>query len=450
VVQSLLTRDVHYNIVPLLATDWEFNADYTALTMHLRQGVKFHDGTPFNAKAAKYCLDLSRESPTEGQKLNQMKSVDVIDNYTIRFNAVTAFDPSFLINLAEKPGWVASPTAIETRSEEDNLYYPVGTGPFKVSSFERDVSIKFERSDDYWQEGKPYLDGIEIIFVADQTVRMASFKAGEAQAISSLTGKELADAMALGLNYNLSYSGSIGIVFDSKNTDSPLANLLVRQAVTHAIDRQAISRALGYGIWQVCDQIYPPVHPAYNPDVVGYPYDVAKTKELLAQAGYPNGVDTELTTADWGVRKDLYTMVQSYLNEAGINTKLNVIERSLWTEIWNTGWTGMLDCPFIGSQPDGEASTPLINTISSTAPRNVSLAIPADYDAKLQVALNELDLQKRIALFQELSKMIIDDYCMCVPIYANPTGCTYTDKVHDLDMRAMGHYWSPANIWLSK
>ena len=448
-VETLVFQDPKqkFMVVPMLASSFEYSKDYKTLTFKLRQGVKFHDGTDFNAEAAKYVLEETRKSPSMGPNMAPCSSIDVVDNYTLRLNAKTVFDPSFLINMATYNSAMVSPTALKTRTREQNLYTPIGTGAFKVVNFQRDVSMKFERFDGYWG-GKPYLDGIEYIFIADSMTRMAAFKKGDAHILCDLAGKDLADMETAGYNINRSWGGSIGIAFDSKDPKSPFADIKVRQAVAHAIDAPSLCKMLGFNTWVYCNQIYPPASPAFNPAVAGYPYNPAKAKELILQAGYAGGLSTQLTFPDRPGRKDLYTAIQNNLKEIGITVKLNMTDRGSVTGLLTKGWSGLIDGLFMGSQPSGEIAQPVTNTLSRTGGYHVSTFFPEDYDAKVKVAVQELDVAKRVALFQELSKIIIDQYCIVVPIFAQAGGGAYASTVHtDLSLTMS---WRPETNWLGK
>jgi len=183
-VECLLDLDSSGNIIPWLATGWQFSSDLKTLTLTLRKGVKFHDGTDFNAQSVKYCLDLAR---TMRPDLKIVTSIDVIDDYTAKLN-LSAYAPNLLIGLTGNSGKIYSPTALQTKGDA-NKTLPVSTGPFKAVSYQRDVSLKFEKFTDYWQKGKPYLDGIEFNFIADAVTRLVSFKAGEAQFLATLDPK---------------------------------------------------------------------------------------------------------------------------------------------------------------------------------------------------------------------------------------------------------------------
>ncbi len=146
--QRLLQTDENGNLLPCLATSWQYSPDYKTLTLTLRQGVKFHDGTPFNAEAGKFDLEMRRDVGKISD-VASIASIDTVDNFTIRLN-LSKPDPILLRTLGTGGTHITSPTAFKTMGKDWCLTHSVGTGPFKFVSYQRSVSIKFERFDDYW------------------------------------------------------------------------------------------------------------------------------------------------------------------------------------------------------------------------------------------------------------------------------------------------------------
>lgn len=273
-------------IVPWLATAWQYNPDYTALTLTLRKGVKFHDGTDFNAAAAKFSLDLVLNSTMVD--LKTVSSIDAVDDYTVRLN-LKVFDSALLTSLAGYLCPMASPTAIKSMSKADAMVHPVGTGPFKFVNYTRDVSIKYEKFTAYWQKGKPYLDALEFDLVADPVVQLVSFKAGEAQIMRVIAASDAAALKATGkFTLNPQEVATDCLVGDSAHSTSVFSNLKVRQAMAYAIDNAVVAKTIGQGFFPPTNQLASPIDSAYNPNIVGYPYNPTKAKQLLADAGYPN------------------------------------------------------------------------------------------------------------------------------------------------------------------
>jgi peptide/nickel transport system substrate-binding protein len=445
-IENLFRYDEKGDIVPWLVTNWQNSADLKTITLTLRKGVKFHDGTDFNAQAEKELLDMIKPNLAE---LKAVTSVDIVDDYTIKLN-LSKPQPGLLSSLASaQAGWVVSPTALKTQTKEWLLANPVGTGPFKIASFKRDVSIRYEKFDGYWQKGKPYLDAVEFNIMADPTVALMSFQAGEAQVLSEVTKKNGFDIQqAKQFRVGKVPSAIFTIAGDSANPKSPFADIKVRMAVSYAIDTATIVRTQGYGFWDVTNQVFNPIVSAYNPATVGYPYNPDKAKQLLNEAGYASGIQTTLTYKS-STDTELYTAVQSYLNAVGINVKLALISQASYMDILTKGWEGLIDAQRIGVGPDLGAM--LENLWSSKGTYNVSVMHPAELDAKIAQANSEIDPAKRVLELQEASKMIIDQYCLTSPICATAFTGVWDPKLHDAKIREFWvNQWIPEDAWLSK
>ncbi|GAF82379.1 unnamed protein product, partial [marine sediment metagenome] len=352
-VETLVRTDEAGTPVPWLAKTWKVDAQAKTITFTLEKGVKFHDGTDFNAEAVKWNLEQYMASPRI--ELNKVESIDIVDDYTIRLN-LSEFDALLLPNLAAAAGLMISPTAYQTYGQEWCATHPLGTGPFKFVSWDRDVSIKFERFDDYWQKGKPYLDGVEWVIIADPMVATASFLAGEQHIATQIEPKDARDLEDSGeFTIAMSVRGGLhAICGDAGNPDSIFANIKVRQAVEHAIDKQAICDTIGYGYWTPVYQAATPASWAYNPDVVGYPYNPEKARQLLTEAGYPNGFQTTIFTMNTPAHiVSIMTAIQGYLSEVGIDAEMDIMDHGRFYGIFaGGGWQDGITVFPMGLSPD--------------------------------------------------------------------------------------------------
>ena len=448
-VECLVALDPNKSpsVLPSLATGWQYSPDYKSLTFTLRKGVKFQDGTDFNAEAAKFCLDRVRKDPA-GASINSITSIDVVDASTLRLN-LSRFEPAFLSSLWNTGvGGMVSPTAFNTLGEELKTH-AVGTGPFKYASFKRDVSLKYERYEGYWQKGKPYLDSIEWVFIADSVTQLLALKTGDAQATRRIEPKDAGALQTAGYQIRPTPSGCVSLVGDSANSSSPYANIKVRQAISYAIDSATITKAVGQGFYTAPNQIATTKNMGYNPAVAGYAYNPQKAKQLLTEAGYPNGFTTTLTLENVSTHVDACTMVQGYLKEVGIDCKLDVADRARINQVRKDGWKNQMVTIMPGCDLSMDPGTMLKNNVSnqSATVSPKSLLIPADYDTKLTQTNTEIDPQKRITMIQELHKMIIDNYCLVTPVYVSASIFASAPVVHDWDLL---YDWHPENAWLSK
>lgn len=449
-IETLIRFDEKgFPTVPVLATSWKLSNDKLAITLALRKGVKFHDGEDFNAEAVKANLELTRVSPN-APSLKIITSVDVVDTYTVRLN-LSQYDPTIFNTLASGalPAGIISPAAIK-KGKDFCLTHPVGTGPFKMTSFQRDVSLRFEKFDGYWQKGKPYLDAIEWVFIADRVSAQMAFKAGQGQVIYGINPADADDLKTAG-KYVIAMtpSGGFGIAGDSANPKSPFADIRVRRAIEYAINKEAIAKGMGYNFYWVANQPATAVNWYYNPKIAGYPYNPKKAKELLAQAGYRNGLKTRMIIATTNP-KDVYVAIQNNLAEVGIDAKLEVVTPANYAEIMLNGWENSL---LYYNHPTGVGMDPAMSLASnlSSKGRYVSILHPADYEKKLEKASTELDPKKRVAMFQELMKLIVDDYALVNMVYSGTWIAARTPEVKNLNLCDIWfQQWTPGDGWLSK
>ena len=308
--------------VPWLAESYQIADDLMSITFTLKQGVKFHDGTDFNAQAAKWNLD--NHITGMSSYAQYWDSVDVIDANTIRVN-LRSWTNTVLSSFADSPGsWMVSPTAFEQNGVDWMRDNPVGTGPFKFGSFQRDVNYKVVKNTGYWMKDRPYLDGIEIKYIADPMTQQAAMQAGEADMLELEPGKMAKDLESLGLSVNFQIVTVYTFFPDSAHADSPYADQKVREAVEYAIDREALAKAFSYGYWDAPYQIPPTSNPAYNPSFsLARKYDSAKSAELLAEAGYPTGFKTTILVNPAIVNRDIPVALQSNLSAVGITAELS-------------------------------------------------------------------------------------------------------------------------------
>ena len=447
-IETLLRYDEKGTPIPGLATGWKISPDSKSITFTLRKGVKFHDGTDFNAEAVKFLLDMYRTSP-KGE-LKGVSSVDIIEDYTIRLN-LSGFEGHILSSLGVTPGLMVSPTALKSNPKEWCFTNPVGTGPFKIVSHQRDVSLKYQRFDGYWQKGKPYIDGVEFKIIADPTTALMAFKAGEAQEIMRLEVKDAAELQGLG-KYIIDKNpvAVFGLAGDGGNPRSPFADIRVRRAVEYAIDKEKMIKELYYGLYEAVHQTAVSESINYNPAVVGYSYNPQKAKDLLSQAGYPNGFKTRLIfrTND---NKDLFTAIQGYLSEVGIDAKMEIVTPALYSQITNSGWDNGLvywNLPCGRGMDPGQAA---VRNLSNKSILFKSAIHPEAFEAKLSQAVSEPNFEKRKAFFQELTMLIVDEYCMVCPIYLGYGIAARTPKVNNGRIfEIWPTSWTPEEVWLSK
>ena len=329
-VESLLWEDSRGEYHPWLATGWTTDPAKKTITLSLRKDVKFHDGTDFNAKAAKWCLDQA----INAKIISEFLKVDVVDDYTIRVN-LTEYNNTLLKYLATSYGaGLVSPTAYEKKGKDWAMWNPVGTGPFKFVNFVRGSKLTYARWEGYWQKGKPYLDGLEYHFIRDPMTQQAAMRTSgpeKVHVLSVTSGEEAAMMKAQGFKVLSRPGGPVSLLPDSIDPNSPLSKKKVREAVSYAIDRDAIVKARGFGFWLASNQIPGSDQVGYVKNLPLGQYDPKKAKQLLAEAGYPNGFSTKIIVMPGMVDRDVMVAVQRFLGEVGIKVELEFPDTGAYT-----------------------------------------------------------------------------------------------------------------------
>ncbi|MFC1533126.1 ABC transporter substrate-binding protein [Thermodesulfobacteriota bacterium] len=434
-------------ILPWLATGWKIASDKKSITFTLRKGVKFHDGTDFNAEAAKWNMDQMKAKKKSGTSV--WSSIDIIDDYTIRVN-IKSFENSVLNNMTSNTTMI-SPSAFKTKGIDWVRWHPIATGPFKFVSFKRDVVTKYKRNENYWQKGKPYLDEIELQYVKDPMTQSAVIQRGEGDLLRTDSGKLAYDLKAKGFKVIHAPVGTLHIMPDSANPSSPLSDKRVRQAIELAIDREAIVKARGFGFWKTAYQIPPQGTIAYNPDLEkrAAKYNPEKAKKLLTDAGYPNGFKIKIIPHPRALDKDAVVAMQSQLGDVGIKVDIDFVTLGRFTQHRLKGWHNAALLDVVPNSPNYISG---IGRIYSTkSPLYPSLKRSEEFKSALDAALKATDYETQKEMSKKVIRVMFDDL-MIVPLYTF-SRCIITKKsVYDTGWLTSGHLsqWRPDNAWMSK
>ncbi len=326
--ENLVRFSPEMKLEPALATSWENSPDGLTWTFHLRKGVKFHDGTHFNADAVVYYFNRSTgpEKPLKGYGLfgTLVKSAETVDEYTVKVQLNEPF--SFFLNrIAHSGAGIGSPTA-HKKLGKDLAFNPVGTGPFKLAEWVKGDHITLVANEDYWG-GRPNLDKVIVKPVTEEGARILQLETGQLDVTTGIPPEALP---RLRKNEKLSVvlkQSNIGVRLVMNNTKKPFDNILVRRAVNYAIDKEAIAKHLYTGLAVPIPGVVSPVITGYEP-MRFYKYDPERAKALLAKAGYPDGFTANMWTFSGRIMKDLELSqtIQKYLAAVGIKAKLQVME----------------------------------------------------------------------------------------------------------------------------
>jgi peptide/nickel transport system substrate-binding protein len=448
-LQCALKEYVDGTIGPNLATSYDVVSDPAnpSVTLHFQKGVKFSDGTDFNAQAVKWNYDTMKQSNMYPSVTSYWKSVDVVDDYTVRINMTTWLNKS-LGSFAKSVTYLVSPTAYNKNGLAWMEWNMVGTGPFVQTNFQRDVSLTTAKNANYWEQGKPYLDGFQYLFVADEMTREALFKSGGGEILNCLNNGRIAlDLQNSGYKIVSQLNNVDVLVPDSGNADSPWSNTKVRQAAEYAIDKESLAKTFGYGFWAADYQMNTSNSIAYDKNLQGRVYDVAKAKQLLSDAGYPNGFKTSII-APTSANADIVATIQSYLSKVGIQADIQMVASTLYNGYTFTGtpWKNALILDSYSQNPN---PTQGFNGSFGLGLAFKSTGRPTGWMDALNASMATPKLDP--ALIQKVEDMAVD-YVLTIPLYSTASLWAIVPNLQDIALGTRGdpNFCEVQNAWLSK
>jgi ABC-type transport system substrate-binding protein len=415
-------------IRPGLAESWEISDDGLVYTFKLRQGVKFHDGAPFNADAVVTWYNSIDEGASGSQYdavrmvymadfiTDWIDSVEAVDESTVRMTLPTPYSP-LLANLAIPIASIISPTAIAAGLDSVSVN-PSGTGAFRLARPEdwtRDSQLVLEANPDYWG-GAPKVEQFIIKIVPEGSTRLQQVETGELDIAWALTPEDVERARE---NPDLVVVEDAGLNTNAVQMDvmkEPFTSKEVRQALNYAVNKDELSEGLYNGNMVTAGGLLPPVDWAYNPDLKSYPYDPDQARELLAEAGYDEGNPLTFTFMAYTIPRGynpvgdrLATAIQEYWSEVGVQANIQTEE---WTQYRDDRRANKFQCSLAGWQGDNGDPDNFLYTFFSSASigaENYSRYENPEVDDLLNQAKEVSDQEERKALYQKAEQIIVDD-----------------------------------------
>lgn len=411
----LFNTDENMQIIPELATEWDWSEDGQTLTLQLRQGVVHHDGTPFNAESAKRVFERNLELPVSNRKaeLASVAGVEATGEHELTIS-LKAADVTLIAQLAHHAGRMYSPDAADAAGENFGQN-PVCSGPYSFVSRSEGDRIVLDKFADYWEADQYAYDRVIFMPIPDTTVRLANVRAGDLDIVERTAPADvpsIRDDSRLQLFQipNIGYQGITINVGNGPRAEGPLgSNPLVRQALSHAIDRDALNQVVFEGLYMTGNQWAAPGSGWYDESFPVPPRDVERARELLAEAGVETPFTVELQTGNSPVAMQAGQVIQAMASEAGFNIELRATEfATLLSEnvagnfdMSLQGWSGRIDPdanihPFVhttGANNDQKYSNPEIDAILDQARAEPDPAVRKElYDATTAILQEDLPL----------------------------------------------------------
>jgi peptide/nickel transport system substrate-binding protein len=408
---KLFDIDEKLNIVPQLALSHETSADGKEVTIKLRPGVKFHDGEPLDAEAAKFSLERHLTLPTSFRKpeLAALDHVEVVDPLTIKLVLKTPYSP-LIAQLTDRAGMMVSPKAVKEAGDKFGLH-PVCAGPYKFVERVQQDRMVFERFADYWNKDNVFIDRVVFLPIVDSTVRLANLKSGGLDLIERVLATDIKDVRAdsrlkLSTALELGYMGLTINIGNDKNKGPLSQSEKVRQALDLSIDREAINQVVFNGEFAPGNQWISPEHPYYQKAFPVPKRDIAKAKALLKEAGAPLPVSVDLMVPKGPENEAVAQVMQSMAAEAGFDLNIRVIEfatsfkqaQAGEFQAFLIGWSGRID-------PDGNSYV----FLHTKAPQNDGVYSNPEADKAFEDARLITDPAQRKAIYEKLTGTILKD-----------------------------------------
>ncbi|WP_063311359.1 ABC transporter substrate-binding protein [Pseudovibrio sp. Ad26] len=399
-------------IIPQLATSWSWTDGGKKLTFKLREDVIFHDGTPFNAQAVARNITRSQTLPESRRKseVSSIESTSVLSEYEIAINLKKP-DSTLLAQLADRSGMMVSPDAAEARGTDFGLK-PVCSGAFEFVERVAQDRIVLKKFDSYWNKDAINFDTVTYLPIPDNTVRLANLLSGDIHILDRLAATDLKQAeQSTAVNVNsavsLGYQGLTMNVGNGERANTPWGqDKRVRQALSYSIDRHVLNNVVFNGAFAAGNQAFPPNSPWYDNSHPIPERDVAKAKALLAEAGYTNGLELEISVPNTNVPTQVTQVIQAMAAEAGINVKLVTKEFATLLaddsagnyQASQIGWSGRVD-------PDGN----IHQFVTIGGGINDSGYSNAKVDELLNLARQSADQEERKLSYIAANKILQDE-----------------------------------------
>lgn len=411
---ALTYQDDDWNVHPVLAESWEPNSDVTEWTFKLRQGVKWHDGKPFTSKDAAYSISRQLEEDLGSGIYGRLSE-------SLDKGGISTPDDATLVLKLKRPDSLLPLTlsARQGRIVQDgttDFSKGIGTGPFKLKSFAPAKSWEVERNADYWDAENVHLDGVRGVIITEQSTKVQSVLSGQSHISDNIDFSAAATVKGSPNATLMEYKNATYLLVAMDMTKAPFDDPNVIQAVKLAVDRQRVVDAAYQGYGTVTSDVPVPADDPFFPDEVGErPQDVEQAKQLLADAGHPDGIDLELVTSQaYGAMVDLAVAFAQVVEAAGIRVKIKQWPAdTFWDQVWLV--KPMYTSYYTRRHPNEALSI----TYTTTAPWNESKLKSKELDDLVAQGLATADEEEQTQLYQDALTIVAEEAGTAIPAFIN-------------------------------
>ncbi|MBD8067534.1 peptide-binding protein [Bacillus sp. PS06] len=466
IYNGLVGGDTEFNPVNDLATDVQMSEDGLTFTVKLREDVKWHDGEQFNADDVVFTFSVPKDPDYAGERgsaFESLESVTKIDDYTVEFklNQVDATFHSITLSYYILPEHILGDVPVGDLGEHEfNTKSPIGTGPFKFDEWRDGEYVRVVANEDYF-DGRPYLDSITYKIVPDQNALLAQLQAGDID-FTEVPGTDV-DTVKSFPGIKVESGLGLSYTFLAFNLQQERFNdVKVRQAMTHAIDRQAIVDSVMNGDGEVAHLPESPLSWAYNDDVPTFEYDPEKAKALLAEAGWEDTDGDGILDKDGEpfsftiktnqgnkIREDIIVVLQQQFKEVGIEAKPEIVEWSAYIEqISAPNWD--FDAMVLGwSMSTFPDQYDIFHTSQREAGLNMHWYSNAEADKLMEEARQILDQDEYKEIYGEIYKILAEEQAYTFLYYPN-VHRAMPEKVQGYEFHAKSEFYNIHKWWIAE
>ncbi|WP_078408442.1 ABC transporter substrate-binding protein [Priestia abyssalis] len=414
---------------PGLAKEWSVSEDGLTYTLKLQEGIKFHDGTDFNAEAVVFNFNRWKAGNKEqfyyynSQFGDVIQEVKAVDPATVEFKLSRPLAP-FFKNLAMSPFAISSPAAVEKYGDKYNEN-PVGTGAFKFKEWKRNDRIVIVKNEEFWMDGLPKLNQVIFKVIPENSARLNALKTGE---VDLIDGVNFTDVPGIESDSNLQtfFRPSLNVAYlGLTSTRGPLKDKKVRQALNHAVDKKALVEAFFAGEATPAINPMPEVVEGYNDSIEDYPFDLEKAKQLLEEAGYPDGFEMEL----WAMPvprpympdgQKVAEALQANFAKIGVKAKIVTYEWATYLDKARAGEADSFLLGWTGDNGDADNFLYVLLDKDSIGSNNYTYYQNDEVHDLFIQAQTEVDPAKRNELYQKAQEIIKDDAPWVPLVHSKP------------------------------
>jgi peptide/nickel transport system substrate-binding protein len=455
-MEATKDRTKNGGIEPNLVEKVDEDVNGLKITWHVRKGIKFHDGTELTADVVRWNFQqvIDAKSLPYSKYLKDMK---VTDKYTLVFD-LTEYSNQLVASwgywpiIVSKEAWEKASGGDLAKGKEWARTHCVGTGPFMLKEYKRDVSLTWVKNPNYWRKGKPYLDGIEVRFIPDSVTASAMVQAKEVDGWNGAPPKDQVELMKKGFKRQSSWPAlGNAIWINTAHPKSKWQDKKLREALEYALDKDAIAKAMGFGLYIPLKSLPPKGEWGYDPNYNPRPYNPEKAKELVAAAGYPNGLNAKLMVFFTPDAKEAGTAVKQYLDAAGFQIELDVADPGrFFSTVYGAPPGPDADLYIWITGRDNNYLQAYMRWFSTEPFSNLPHLGHTPEQEKLDKEAQKLtSLKAQEAVTKKVMRYLTDN-ALLIPLYDMPAATIQQPWVHSTQYETGFTRWMTEDIWMEK